>query len=272
MSAATPPGARWGTLGPEARLTASALDPVVILPLAATEQHGPHLPLSTDADIGEGILERAMALLEPGSPVFRLPAREVGVSTEHADYPGTLTRTPADLEDDVVAAGRALAGDGVRRLVLFNSHGGNKAVVDTSALRLRAEAGMLVVKAHWFRFPRPGGLAFPDGEWIHGLHGGAVETSMMLHLHPDRVDGSAVARFGSLGQELERTLSRVAPEGVAPFAWMARDLNPLGVTGDASLASAGAGRILVEHYAAVLAEVVRDTLRFPLDRLAPHGG
>lgn len=266
------PERRWDALPPGEAAEAPARDPVVVLPLGATEQHGPHLPLSTDCDIGEGILEAALAALEPSRAVYRLPMREVGVSPEHAGFPGTLTVSPAVLEAEVVASGAGLAEGGVRRLVIFNSHGGNRAVVDTAALRLRAEGGMLVVKAHWFRFPRPPDVDLPEEEWTHGLHGGAVETAMMLHLHPERVERGAVRRFPSLGEELAERLTHVGPEGVAPFAWMARDLNPQGVTGDASRADAGMGRRLVSHYAAVLAEVIRDAARFPLERLAPHDG
>lgn len=278
MTAAGEAGARaardwnWHLMSPVDQRTWGSRDPVVLLPVAATEQHGPHLPVSTDVDIGEGILASAQTALDPELPVFRLAMRPVGVSTEHADYPGTLTLSPAELEDDLVSQGVELASAGVRRLILFNSHGGNKAVVDTAALRLRSEAGMLVVKAHWFRFPRPQGLPFPDSEWTFGLHGGGVETAMMLHLHPERVDRHATGRFPSLGEDLAQEMAYLGPEGVAPFAWMARDLNPLGVTGDASIATPEAGRQLVEHYGGVLAEVIRDTLRFPLDRLARRGG
>ena len=158
---------------------------------------------------------------------------------------------------------------GLRRLVLFNTHGGNKHVVDEAGLHLRAEHGMLVVKAHSFRFPRPAGVELPEGEWEHGLHGGAVETAMMLHLRPDLVRRDRVQSFTSLGEELAGRLELVRPEGHASFAWMAHDLNPHGVAGDARLATAGAGRILVEAYGAALACIVRDARAFPLDRLRP---
>ena len=113
-------------------------------------------------------------------------------------------------------------------------------------------------------------MELPDDEWTHGLHGGALETAMMLYLHPERVDRTALRRFPSLGQSLASSLAVVAPEGVAPFAWTARDLNPDGVTGDASLADAAMGQQLTAHYAEVLAQVIRDTLRFPLQALTHH--
>lgn len=270
MSRGTPPpGHRhWDGLTASERKVAADADPVVVLPLGATEQHGPHLPPTTDTEIAEGILAEALALLEPDLPVYRLPTRAVGASLEHTPHPDTRSVPAAELEESLVAEGTALARAGVRRLVLFNAHGGNKSVVDTAALRLRAGEGILVVKASYFRFPRPEGLPFPASEWTHGLHGGAVETAMMLHLRPAAVRREALRPFPSLGEELAGALRWVAPEGPAPFAWMAGDLNKDGVTGDATLADAETGSRLVAHYAAVLAEVIRDTARFPVERLA----
>lgn len=247
-------------------------DPVVVLPLAAVEQHGPHLPLSTDVDIGRGILEAACGALPQDFPVRVLPPLVVGASPEHEGFAGTLSLEPELLSAVVGSLGRGVARQGLRRLVLFNSHGGNRHVVDAAGLRLRKDHGLLVVKAHWFRFPRATGVDFPEAEWRHGLHGGAVETAMMLHLHPERVRMDAVGDAPSLGVELERTLRHLEPEGVASFSWMARDLHPSGITGDPRLATGAAGQRLVEHYGAVLAGVLQDALDFPLDRLAGPGG
>jgi creatinine amidohydrolase len=257
----------WGTLSAVDAEAAARRDPVVVLPLAATEQHGPHLPLSTDLDIGIGILEAALGMLPPDLEVWTLPAITVGASQEHLRFDGTKSITTEELIESIVTRGAALARAGVRRLVLSNSHGGNHHAIEAAALDLRARAGLLVVKASWFRFPRPD-IALPEEEWRHGLHGGAVETAMMMHLRPDAVRKDAVARFASLGEELERSLRRVGPEGVAPFAWLADDLNPHGVVGDATLATSTMGARLVEHYGSILAEVIRDARDFPLQRLA----
>lgn len=269
----------------------AARDPVAVLPLAAVEQHGPHLPVSTDVEIGRALLDRAGKTLEGWEverPVLRLPGLVLGTSDEHHAFPGTLTLDASTLEEAVVDVGSSLARHGIRRLVVSNSHGGNKAVLDTAALRLRTGLGMLVVKAHWFRFPRPGsggegspdgggddgvgGVEIPEAEWRHGLHGGAVETAMMLHIAPDRVRSDRVRRFHSLGEELESVLELVGPEGAAPFAWTAGDLNADGVTGDATLATPALGRRLVHHYGDVLARVIRDAARFPVERLALEEG
>ena len=259
----------WGALSPAEAVQAARRDPVVILPLAATEQHGPHLPPSTDCDIGAGLLAAALRLLPSDTPVWTLAPVTVGASLEHARFPGTSSVSTEQLTRTIIAEGAELAGAGVRRLVLSNSHGGNRAAMDAAALTLRAQHDQLVVKASWPRFPRPVDVDLPEAEWRHGLHGGAIETAMMLHLRPDLVRRDAIADFPSLGDELERTLKHLRPEGAASFAWLAGDLNPHGVVGDARLATPELGERLVAHYGRILAEVVVDAAAFPIERLTP---
>ena len=241
-----------------------------MLPLAAIEQHGPHLPLSTDLDIGRGLLARAGARLPSAFPVRALPELSIGASTEHVQpgLAGTLALDSEQLAALVIRIGGALADCGVRRLVLSNSHGGNRHAIETAGLHLRRERGLLVVKATYFSFPRPADVDLPEAEWRHGLHGGAVETAMMLHLHPDRVRTGKIRRFASFGEDLEAAGSRILPEGPAAFAWLAGDLNRSGAVGDAGLATAELGRLLVEHYGDALAAIIRDARDFPIDRLA----
>lgn len=250
----------------EARALAER-DPVVILPLAATEQHGPHLPLSTDRDIGMGILESAFRRLPAGFPARVLPPVVVGCSPEHARFPGTLSLGPELTARVVEKLGADVRRSGPRRLVLHNSHGGNGPAMETAGLRLRDEEEMLVVKASYYLFSRPPDVDLPESEWRHGLHGGAVETAMMLHLRPDRVRTGELTDAPSLGAELEDRLERVGPDAPASFSWLAGDLHPSGASGDPRLADAAMGERLVEHYGRVLAEVIRDARRFPLDRL-----
>jgi creatinine amidohydrolase len=259
----------WSALSPDRMAAAVARDPVVVLPLAATEQHGPHLPSSTDADIGIGLLAEAFGRLPDRTPAWVGAPVTVGASLEHSAFAGTRSIPADELVQAIVDFGAGLAAAGVRRLLLSNSHGGNRYAMDSAALILRVEHDMLVIKANWPRFPRPDDVEVPDGEWRHGIHGGAIETAMMLHLRPDLVRLDAIEDFTSLGEELERTLRRVGPEGEAPFAWMAGDLNPEGVVGRASLATAEMGERLVRHYGEALADVVLDALEFPIGRLAP---
>jgi creatinine amidohydrolase len=244
-----------------------ARDPVAVLPLAAIEQHGPHLPLSTDLDIGLGLLEEALRHLPDDLPAVVLPPQAVGTSAEHLSFPGTLSLTADVLTEVVCGIGSALAEAGVRRLVISNSHGGNLGFLEEAGLRLRREEGMLVARATYFRFPRPDAVELPEVEWRDGFHGGAVETAMMLHLRPDLVRAEAIENHPSIVAELEGKLRRLRPEGEAPFSWLAEDLNASGVVGDARLANAEDGRRLVEHYARVMAEVIEDARAFPLDRL-----
>ena len=266
---------RWDALSDREARALAARDPVVILPLAATEQHGPHLPATTDADINRALLARAATQLPDDVPAAVLPAVDVGASDEHlaasddtAPADGTQSIGSHALSVLIRTRGTMLASLGIRRLVLHNTHGGNRHAMATAALDLRRTARMLVVSASWFRFPHPPGVRLPDAEWRHGLHGGAVETAMMLHLHPGHVRMDQIRRFTSLGEALVQAGSTIGPEGAAPFAWLARDLNRAGVVGDATLATAELGRRLIEHYGDTLARVICDAKVFPIDRLA----
>ena len=258
----------WQSLTTVEAAGLASLDPVIVLPVAAIEQHGPHLPLSTDLDIGLGLLAEAFRRLPPDLPVRALPPQAVGASGEHRRFAGTLSLAPELLIEALVQLGTAVLGAGVRRLVVSNSHGGNPSAVDIAALRLREEHRALVVKTSWFDSPRPVEAGLPDEEWRLGLHGGAVETAMMRHLRPDLVRADAVRRFASVDEELSGTLQYVSAEGGASFAWLAEDLGRQGVTGDATLGTAELGARLVAHYGQVLSDVIRDARRFPLDRLA----
>lgn len=264
-----PSNRSWQALTTVEAARLAARDPVAVLPLAAVEQHGPHLPLSTDLDIGLGLLAAAFDRLPADFPARALPPVTVGASREHARFAGTISLEPELLAEVIHAHGAALAEAGVRRLVLSNSHGGNRPAVETAALRLRDELELLVVTAHYFLLPRPAGANLPEAEWRHGLHGGALETALMLHLRPDLVRTEAIGAARSLGADLEGALRRAAPgNDAASIAWLAGDLHPSGVTGDASLADAALGQTLLDGYAEALADVIRDAREFPLERLA----
>ena len=259
---------QWQSLTTSDAGRAAATDPVVVLPLAAIEQHGPHLPLSTDLDIGMGILASAFLHLPDDFPAWVLPPQAVGASREHARFPGTLSLDPELLIGVICQYGVALSRCGIRRLLVSNSHGGNRAALDAAGLRLREERGLLVVKVNYFNLPRPEHLDLPDSEWRHGLHGGAVETAMMLHLRPDLVRMSEIGDARTLGHDLEASLRRLRPEGAVSFSWLADDLNRSGAAGNALRADAVMGERLVTHYGEALADAIRDARAFPLDRLA----
>ena len=258
----------WGSPTAEEIKTRISRDPVIVLPLAATEQHGPHLPLSTDVDIGLGLLNEMFCRLDSNIPSWSLPIETVGASLEHKRYRGTASITPDELGQMIFKHGKQLSSLGLRRLVISNSHGGNSGSIESAALRLREECELLVIKANYYRFERPVDVDFPDIEWRHGLHGGAVETALMLHLHSEAVRTDAIGTFPSLAEELETRKSRVLPTGPAAFAWLAGDLNPLGVVGNATLASKESGKALLVHYATILANIIEDAYHFPIERFS----
>jgi creatinine amidohydrolase len=260
---------RWQDLtSPEVQALA-ARDPVVVLPLAAIEQHGPHLPLSTDLDIGLGLLETAAEHVDPSVAVLMLPPMAVGTSMEHGAFAGTLSLEPETALAQIRELGSAVAAAGFRRLLFCNSHGGNTQMMDLAGLRLRRDHGLLVVKCSWFRFALPEDVDLPAGELRHGYHGGALETAMMLHLAPERVRLDQCRDRVSLGHRMEREMTLLGPEGPASFSWMSQDLHGEGAVGNAQLADAKLGSRLVQHYAAAIAEVIRETARFPFDVLRP---
>ena len=241
---------------------------VAILPVSATEQHGPHLPLSVDATINLGVLTRALELVPADLPVLVLPALPIGYSAEHSAFPGTLSVAADTLQKLWCDIGRSVHRAGLRKLLIFNSHGGQPQVAEIVARELRSELGMMVVVAHSYGFGEPAGL-FSDDERRHGIHGGANETSHMLHLRPDLVRQDEIADFHSAAATVEKAYQELRIEGDSKTGWQTQDLNPLGVCGDATAASAEAGRALIDHTARRLATLLTEVSAFPLTALKP---
>lgn len=239
---------------------------VAVLPLGATEQHGPHLPLSVDADIAAAVVARAFQRLPASVPALSLPAIPVGVSPEHADFPGTLTLRPDTFIRLVVEIGESVAAAGIKRLVIVNGHGGQPGAIDLAAQELRRRHGMLVVPVNSFDLYDAAGR-FPATEVKHGIHGGAVETSIMLHLNPAAVRRGQARDFASATRRMAGRYRRLSPQGKSGFAWQAQDLNPAGVVGDARRADAGRGRALVDEAASRLAELLAEVSAAPLGAL-----
>src|SRR5471032_2796342 len=191
---------------------------IAVLPLAATEQHGPHLPLGTDVMIAQAYLERVLELLDGNLPATFLPIQPVGISTEHIFYPGTLTLPTEVALKTWMALGESVARAGVRKLVMVTSHGGNSAAMTLVAQDLRAQYGLLAVTTGWYRFGTPEGL-FSAEELRHGIHGGAVETSIMLARYPQHVRNDAIADFRSSAVAMEKDYRWLSASRPAPFAW-----------------------------------------------------
>jgi creatinine amidohydrolase len=217
---------------------------LAVLPLAAVEQHGPHLPLGTDALIMDGMLAEVARLCPEGLDLVVLPVQRIGKSDEHQWAPGTLTLTAQTALAAWVEVGLSAARAGCERLLVVNSHGGNLDLMAILARELRIRAGMLAVRCQWTGFGLPDGL-FSPREAAFGIHGGDYETSLMLHFHPGLVDMGAARDFASRAEDLP-----ISPVGPIAWGWIARDLNPAGVVGEAHLATADKGRRVAAHQAA----------------------
>jgi len=244
---------------------------IAVLPLAATEQHGPHLPFATDVMIGQAYLARVRELLPDTIPATFLPIQPVGISTEHIDFPGTLTLSAEAALKEWMALGIAVARAGVKKLVIVTSHGGNSGVMTLVAQDLRAYHGLLAVTTSWSRFGVPEGL-FPAEEIRHGIHGGAVETSIMLARYKEHVRVEAIADFPSRSIAMEKDYRRLSAHRPAPFAWQAQDLHPSGAVGNATLASVEKGERLLDHGARAFIELLEDIKKFDLKTLSAGPG
>jgi creatinine amidohydrolase len=240
---------------------------IAVLPLAATEQHGPHLPLRTDVLIAEAYLARLRELLPGDIPATFLPIEEVGISTEHTDYPGTQTLSADAALKSWMAIGESVVRAGIKKLVMVTSHGGNSAAMTIVAQDLRAQYGLLAVTTAWSRFGAPDGL-FTLEELRHGIHGGAVETSIMLARYPSQVRNEAIANFVPASIAMEKDYRWLSTHRPAPFAWQAQDLHPSGAAGDATSASAEKGELLLEHGARAFCELLADVDNFDTMKLA----
>jgi creatinine amidohydrolase len=239
---------------------------IAVLPLAAVEQHGPHLPLGVDTYIAQAYLARVRKLLPADLPATFLPVQRIGVSAEHLSYPGTLTHSAATAMAAWTELGESLARAGVRKLVLVTSHGGNVAAMESVARDLRTRLGMLAVTVGWHRFGYPDG-AFTVEEKKHGIHGGDIETSLMLAAKPEtvRMDQAPNATPETIAMAHEfKWLGAYRPAG---FAWMTQDLNPSGAVGDATLATAAKGEAALDHGARAFVELLKEIDRFDLTRL-----
>lgn len=231
---------------------------VALLPVAATEQHGPHLPLSVDADINRALVDRIVATASDDLPLLVLPALAVGVSPEHADFAGTLSLSAETMIRLLEEIGDGVAAAGVRKLVLFNTHGGQPQILDIVAQKLRRRHGMLAVPMNAYRF-WDAAAEFGADEAAHGIHAGAAETSIMLEIAADRVRTGSIRDFASLSRTMAAEFAHLRPFGrIAGFGWQAQDLNPSGAVGDAGLASAEAGARLLDQAAAKALAIIGD--------------
>jgi creatinine amidohydrolase len=238
-------------------------DVIAILPLGAHEYHGPHLPLETDAIIASGIARRLREALADDRRLVFLEAEPVGYSVEHLDRPGTRSLAYDEAVERWLSIAADLARKGIRKLVLLNAHGGNSPLLTIVATEARIRFGMLCVATSWTRFGLPEGVIAAD-EKAFGIHGGDIETSVMLALAPATVTMAAAHDFPSKQEIFTRDFKHLRAYGPHAFGWRMRDLNSEGAAGNAAIASAEKGERLIAHSILGLSELIDDVARFDL--------
>ncbi|WP_224823666.1 creatininase family protein [Cognatishimia sp. MH4019] len=231
---------------------------VAILPTAAIEQHGPHLPVGVDTMIMDGMLDALRQNCPEDLDLRVLPIQAVGKSNEHLHAPGTLTISAENALRAWTEIGLSVARAGVRKIVIVNSHGGNLDLISILSRELRVQARMLAVKCQWGSFGKPDGI-YSEREATFGIHGGDLETSVMLALRPELVDMSVAEDFRSTAEG-----GAISPIGPVSYGWISSDLNPAGTVGDAHLATAEKGKMTIDHQVAgfidLLQKVVAERL------------
>jgi len=269
------PSRFWADLSTRnfAQLAASsAIDQVVaVLPVAATEQHGPHLPVSVDTTLVNGVIEAALPHLSPELPVLFLPTQQVGKSNEHIRFPGTLTLSAQTLIAVWMELGACVARAGIRKLVLFNSHGGQVSVMDIVARDLRSAHDLIVFSANWYTLPL-GDVAnglFSAHEHRFGIHAGDMETSMMLALRAPYVDMAQAQDFQTSAQQRARDYPILGNGSSAKLAWQIQDYNAFGAAGNAALATAAKGQVVVNAAGLQLARLLQEVSMLPSSTLNP---
>jgi creatinine amidohydrolase len=246
---------------------------IAVLPVAATEQHGPHLPLSVDTDIVNGVIVAALPHLPSGLPALFLPTQAIGFSPEHTRFAGTLTLKAETLIRVWTEIGEGVAASGVKKLVLLNSHGGQVGALDLVARDLRARLGMLVYSVNWFGLPlrdtdgKDVNALFSADEHRFGVHGGEIETSMMLALRPGTVRMDKAEDFRSTSQHRAGRFAILGNGKSAKLAWMMQDVNANGAAGNAGAATAEKGRTLLDAAGRALAQALTEIDQLPPDTL-----
>ena len=248
-----------------ARDSGLAAATVAVLPVAAVEQHGPHLPPSVDARLLEGVMAAALPLLPQALPVLFLPPQNIGLSTEHLNYAGTLSLAPATVIALWTELGACVARAGIRKLLLLNGHGGQVSVMDIVARELRMHHGLLVYSSSWFGLvDDTANSCFDAHEHRFGVHGGEVETSMMLHLAPETVHMERAQNFASTSEVRAGKYHLIGNGRSAKLGWAMEDYNPAGAAGNAIAATVERGAAMVQSSAEGLVKLLGEIHDLPL--------
>ena len=242
---------------------------VAVLPIAATEQHGPHLPLCVDSAIVQALCDNARAALPADAPIWFLPTQNIGLSPEHQSFAGSLSLRPETalaLWQDIAAG---VAATGIRKLLIFNSHGGNVGLMDVAARQIRAQHGMAVWHSSWFNLPLAAATQalFSADEQRFGIHAGQIETALMLAIAPHLVNKSQAQHFASSSQPRAQKWPLLGDGRSAKLGWQMQDYNAQGAAGNAAAASATQGQALLQDASAQFVQLLQEISAIALDEV-----
>jgi creatinine amidohydrolase len=242
---------------------------VAVLPVGATEQHGPHLPLSVDTDLVDAVVHQCVSHLSTEDAVLLLPTQAVGKSNEHERFAGTLSFSTETLLRVWMDIGASVARAGIKKLLIFNAHGGHASAMDLVARDLRVAHQMMVFHTSWYQLPLgSAGEQFSADEWRFGVHAGEVETAMMLAIKADSVDMSQAQNFDSSSRHRALRYPILGNGKSVKWGWQMQDYNPAGAAGNAAQADAAKGQALIDQAGLQLAALLRELQAVPLSTLA----
>jgi creatinine amidohydrolase len=242
---------------------------VAVLPVAATEQHGPHLPVSVDTTLVNGVVDASLPHIPADLPILFLPTQHIGKSNEHIRFPGTLTLSALTVISLWMDIGSSVARSGIKKLVLLNSHGGQASIMDIVARDLRTEHDLIVYSANWYNLPLGDAVMglFPAAEHRFGIHAGDMETSMMLALREKYVDMTQAQNFHSTSQDRAAKYPVLGNGTSAKLGWQMQDYNPQGAAGNAAAATSAKGHALINAAGLQLANLLKEVSDLPLSTL-----
>jgi creatinine amidohydrolase len=248
------------------------LDParaVAVMPLGATEQHGPHLPLAVDQALVDGVVAASLPHLPADLPVLFLPTQQVGYSPEHSRFCGTLTLSAPTVIAVWTEIAECVALAGLKKLLLLNSHGGQVSLMDIVARELRTHYDLIVYSCSWWNLPLGDAVngLFSDEEHRFGVHAGEIETSMMLALRPQSVHMGQARDFKSSSQARAGAYPILGNGSSAKLGWHMQDNNADGAAGNAAAATPEKGRAVVEAAGRQLAALLQEFCALPLSTL-----
>ena len=248
---------------------------VAVLPVAATEQHGPHLPVSVDTALVNGVVNASLTHLPADLPVLFLPTQQIGKSNEHIRFPGTLTLSAQTVTSLWMDIGASVARSGIKKMLILNSHGGQASIMDIVARDLRTEHDLIVYSANWYNLPLGDAVMglFPAEEHRFGIHAGDIETSMMLALEEKSgikgIDMTQAQNFHSTSQDRAAKYAVLGNGTSAKLGWQMQDYNPQGAAGNAAAATAAKGHALINAAGLQLANLLKEVSDLPLSTLKP---